>query len=233
MSAQEKQKAVILFSGGLDSTTVLYNTLNQGFIVDALSFQYHQKHKIELEYSKKLAQKAGVRKHVIIKLDPTFGDSSALLGHGQIPKNRKNLSRENDIPATYVPARNLIFLSMAAGYAESHHIKNIFIGVNSVDYSGYPDCRPDFIESFTKTANLGTKTGRIGEGITIHTPLAGLTKKEIIELGMTLKVPYGMTWSCYDPVIDSQGKVTPCKICDSCQLRQKGFQEYNAKHNDN
>ena len=227
--ADIEKKAIILLSGGLDSSTVLYNALYQGYKVDAISFEYQQKHNIELEYARKIALKARIDNHVIIQLDPTFGSSSALIGKVGVPKNRIISDQENDIPVTYVPARNLIFLSIAAGYAETQNIQNIFIGVNAVDYSGYPDCRPDFIESFTRTANLGTKAGRIGEGIIIHTPLANMKKEEIIELGISLGVPYEMTWSCYDPIFDKYGKALPCQGCDSCKLREMGFQKYQSK----
>jgi len=220
--ARNNPKAVVIFSGGLDSTTVLYHAINQGYAIHALTFDYGQKHKIEIDHAREIISLNRNIIHTIIQLNTKLFLSSALTGHGTIPKNRQNINEYN-IPVTYVPARNLIFLSIAVGYAESHNINDIFIGVNSQDYSGYPDCRDDFISSFEKTANLATKSGREGSTINIKTPLSKLDKKDIIIFGKNLGVPYNLTWSCYDPIVDNRGIYHPCMDCDSCILRENGF----------
>ena len=219
-----KKKAVVIFSGGLDSTTVLYYALHNGYTVHAISYEYGQNHAIEIERAKKIIELNSNVKHLIVPISTKLFSSSSLTGNGLIPKDRPDINREI-IPSTYVPARNLIFLSIAAAYAESNEISDIFIGINSQDYSGYPDCRNDFISSFEKTVNLATKTGRSSNHIKILTPLANLNKKEIIQLGRKFNVPYDLTWSCYDPLIDVNGNLQPCNHCDSCILRNKGFQE--------
>lgn len=230
-SKSKKKGAVVLLSGGLDSTTCLYvaakefgypKTKNLPLL--ALSFDYSQKHKIELTKSKKIAKTLGI-KHVIQKLDPGFFLGSSLTEKKiKVRKNAKSLfsSDETEIPNTYVPGRNILFLSFALSLAEGHGYDSIYIGVNALDYSGYPDCRPEFIESYQKMANLGTKKGVTGAGdsIQIKTPLLHLGKKEIIELGMEVGAPLHLTHSCYDPI---KGK--PCGKCDSCILRAKGFLE--------
>ncbi|PJZ83681.1 7-cyano-7-deazaguanine synthase QueC [Leptospira harrisiae] len=230
-SRSEKKGAVVLLSGGLDSTTCLYEAAreyghpkNKKLPILALSFDYSQKHKIELVKSKKIAKLLGI-KHVIQKLDPGFFLGSSLTEKNiKVRKNAKSLFSgvEKEIPNTYVPGRNILFLSFALSLAEGHGYDSIYIGVNALDYSGYPDCRPEFIESFQKMANLGTKKGVSGTGdsIQIKTPLLHLNKKEIIELGIEVDAPLHLTHSCYDPL---RGK--PCGKCDSCILRAKGFLE--------
>lgn len=210
-----EKKTVLLLSGGLDSATVLAIAQSEGFEVHCLSFRYGQLHSIELERAQKIGAKA--TSHQTIQLDPMAFSASALTGQGEVPKNR-NLEQK-DIPLTYVPARNTIFLAYALGFAESIGARNIHIGVNVLDYSGYPDCRPEYIEAFQKLANLATKAGVEGDFFTIHTPLILFTKAQIIERGLALGVDYAETLSCYDP---QGGKA--CGHCDSCQLRLKGFE---------
>ncbi len=213
-------KAVILLSGGLDSATVLAIAKRNGFRVFALSFDYEQRHSVELEKAKILAKKFNVEDHRIVKLD-LFG-GSALNDNIPVPKNRNEKEISSGIPITYVPARNTIFLANALAYAEVNKCLNIFVGVNAVDYSGYPDCRPEYISAFEKLATLATKSGIENETkIKIHAPLIQLSKAEIIRKGLELGVDYQLTHSCYDP--NDQG--LSCGVCDSCALRLKGFQE--------
>jgi 7-cyano-7-deazaguanine synthase len=219
-----KKKAVILLSGGLDSTTCLAIAKKENFDLFALTINYGQRHKYELKSSKEIASLYCVSKHSIIDIDLAKFGGSALTDDIEVPKNRTETKMSN-IPITYVPARNIVFLSIALAWAESLKAYNIFIGVNSVDYSGYPDCRPKFIKSFEETANLATKVGVEGKEIVIHTPLIDLTKKEIIELGLSLGVNYGLTSTCYDP--NKTGN--PCGSCDACILRLKGFQSASEK----
>jgi 7-cyano-7-deazaguanine synthase len=214
--------AVVLLSGGLDSATTLAIARQEGFACHALSFDYGQRHRSELHAAAKVAAGLGAIEHRIVKLDLSasggFGHS-ALTDAIDVPKDRID---RGDIPITYVPARNTIFLSVALGYAEVVGAMDIFIGVNAIDYSGYPDCRPEFIEAFQKLANLATAVGVEGRGqFAIHAPLAHMTKAQIIRMGISLGVDYSMTQSCYDPL--PNGK--PCNRCDSCRLRQAGFQE--------
>ncbi len=214
-------KAVILFSGGLDSTTILALAKEQGFSCYCLSFQYGQKQTVELDKASQAAKKAHVAKHLILNLDLDKIGGSALTDTIEVPKDRKLETMENEIPVTYVPARNTIFLSHAIAWAEVLGASDIFIGVNAVDYSGYPDCRPEFLEAFTVMANLGTKAGVEGKNkFTIHAPLLRLSKSEIISKGMRLGVDYAKTHSCYDPVGEKA-----CGRCDACLLRLKGFSE--------
>lgn len=213
-------RAVILLSGGLDSATVLAIAKKNGFQVFALSFDYEQRHSLELEKAKILAKKFNVDDHRIVKLD-LFG-GSALNDNIPVPKNRNEKEMSSGIPITYVPARNTIFLANALAYAEVKKCCNIFVGVNAVDYSGYPDCRPEYISAFEKLANLATKAGTEDNSkIKIHAPLIKLSKAEIIQKGLKLGVNYKFTHSCYDP--NKEG--LSCGICDSCVLRLKGFQE--------
>jgi 7-cyano-7-deazaguanine synthase len=213
-------KAVILLSGGLDSATVLAIAKRDGFQLFALSFDYEQRHLLELEKAKVLAKKFNVKDHRIVKLD-LFG-GSALNDNIPVPKNRNEKEISSGIPITYVPARNTIFLANALAYAEVKKCGNIFVGVNAVDYSGYPDCRPEYISAFEKLSNLATKAGTEGETkIKIHAPLIQLSKAEIIRKGLELGVDYKLTHSCYDP----NSKGLSCGVCDSCALRLKGFQE--------
>lgn len=219
MHSTENKKAVILFSGGLDSTTVLAIAKDAGYSCYCLSFQYGQKQTIELEKATRLAKESQVSKHLILNLDLDKIGGSALTDNIEVPKDRD--TSDDSIPVTYVPARNTIFLSHAVAWAEVLGAQDIFIGVNAVDYSGYPDCRPEFLEAFGKMANLGTKAGVSGEGgFTIHAPLLKLSKAEIVAKGMTLGVDYAKTHSCYDPVA---GKA--CGRCDACVLRLQGFKD--------
>ena len=218
------KKAVILLSGGLDSTTCLAIAKKGNFDLYALTINYGQHHNFEIESSKNIAKLYKVKKHSILNIDLTSFGGSALTSDIKIPKKR-NTSKINDIPPTYVPARNTIFLSLALAWAETLNSSNIYIGVNAMDYSGYPDCRPEYIKSFEKTANLATKSSIEGNKIKIDTPLINLTKKEIIELGISLKVDYSLTSTCYDPKNDGR----PCKFCDACQIRIKGFKSASIK----
>jgi len=214
------KKAVILLSGGLDSTTCLAIVKNQGFDISALTVNYGQRHVFELESAKKVAQIFDINKHSVVDIDLAQFGGSALTDDVKVPKDRDE-SDMTDIPVTYVPARNTVLLSMALAWAETLDTTDIFIGVNALDYSGYPDCRPEFIESFERMANLATKMGVLGEKFKIHTPLINLTKAEIVKKGIELNVDYGMTSSCYDP--NENGN--PCGRCDACILRLKGFKE--------
>ena len=211
--------AVILLSGGLDSATVLAIANDAGYKCHALSFAYGQRHALEIESAKKVAHHVGVVEHIISDIDLTAWGGSALTGNIEVPKEGK----EQGIPVTYVPARNTIFLSHALGFAEAIGARDIFIGVNAVDYSGYPDCRGEFIDSFQATANLATKAGVEGDSFTIHAPLLQMSKVEIIQKGLALGVEYSMTQSCYDPT--STG--TPCGACDACRLRDAAFAQIN------
>ncbi len=219
-----KKKAVILFSGGLDSTTCLALAKKNNYELFVLTINYGQRHNFELKASKIIANLYNVKKHSILNINLAKFGGSALTDDIEMPKNRSENEMSN-IPVTYVPARNTVFLSLALAWAESLKAYNIFIGVNSLDYSGYPDCRPEFIKSFEKTANLATKIGVEGKKISIHTPLINLTKGEIIQLGLSLGVNYGLTSTCYDP--KSCG--SPCGLCDACILRVKGFNSISAK----
>jgi 7-cyano-7-deazaguanine synthase len=216
------KRAVILLSGGIDSTTTLAIAEKGSFDVFALSFDYGQRHKIELECARNNAEKFRVRKHFIININLQDIGGSALTSDIEVPKGTPNSTQ---IPVTYVPARNTIFLSFALAWAETLESSDIFIGANAIDYSGYPDCRPEYLEAFENMANLATKASVEGRAkFIIHAPLIKMTKGEIIKRGAELGVDYSRTWSCYDP--QSQGTaVTPCLRCDSCQLRAKGFLE--------
>jgi len=221
MQTRSKQ-AVVLLSGGLDSATVLAIARSEGFEVSALSFSYGQRHSWELEAARRVAQAAGVVNHRIATIDLRVFGGSALTDDIEVPKGRAIEEMAHGIPITYVPARNTIFLSFALAWAEVLSSSDIFIGVNALDYSGYPDCRPEFIEAFEKMANLATKAGVEGhQHLKIHTPLIALSKAEIIRRGIELGVDYSLTSSCYDPAADG----APCGQCDSCLLRQKGFRE--------
>jgi len=216
------KKAVVLLSGGLDSATVLAIARNQGYEPYALSFSYGQRHVWELEAAKRVAASIGVGQHRVAGIDLRVFGGSALTDEIAVPKGRATDEMSHGIPVTYVPARNTIFLSFALAWAEVLGASDIFIGVNALDYSGYPDCRPEFIEAFEKLANLATKAGVEGRQLLkIHTPLIALSKAEIIAKGIELGVDYALTSSCYDP---SPAGV-PCGECDSCLLRQKGFRE--------
>ncbi len=218
----EQKKAVVLLSGGLDSATVIAIARDQGFDVHAISFRYGQRHSVELEAADHVVKHLGVTEHKTAELDLRLFGGSALTADIDVPKDRSDDDMSHDIPVTYVPARNTIFLSFALAYAEVIGAKDIFIGVNALDYSGYPDCRPEYIASFEAMANLATKAGVTeDERIRIQTPLIDMTKAQIVAEGTRLGVDYSMTISCYDP--DTEGKA--CGHCDSCLLRKKGFAE--------
>lgn len=223
--AQSEQPAVVLLSGGLDSTTVLGIAQSEGFAVHALTFRYGQRHSVEVDAARRIARDAGVLSHHLVEIDLTVFGGSALTGDIPVPKDR-DLGSESpsakEIPVTYVPARNTIFLSYALAMAEVVEAADIFIGVNALDYSGYPDCRPEYIEAFERMANLATRAGVEGRThVTIRTPLISLSKAAIIRLGASLGVDYAATTSCYDP--GDHGEA--CGRCDACQLRLKGFSE--------
>jgi 7-cyano-7-deazaguanine synthase len=221
MGATQK-KAVVLSSGGIDSTTAMAIARAEGFAIYSLSFRYGQSHMLELDSAHKVSKALEAKEHLIVDIDLTKIGGSALTGILEIPKDRDIEKMEREIPVTYVPGRNTIFLSCAMAWAEVLGAADIFIGVNAIDYSGYPDCRPEFIRAFEKTANLATKAGVEGKiRFRINTPLIRMTKAEIIRRGVELGVNYGMTLSCYDPSQDGRA----CGHCDSCILRRKGFQE--------
>jgi 7-cyano-7-deazaguanine synthase len=213
-------KVVVLVSGGLDSTTCLAMAREKEFDLYALTFNYGQRHDHELNSAKMVVDFFNIHDHSIIDIDLAQFGGSALTDQIDVPKKR-DLSDMAEIPVTYVPARNTVFLSLALAWAEVLGSFDIFIGVNALDYSGYPDCRPEYISSFEKTANLATKAGVSGSSFRIHTPLIDMTKSEIIKVGMDLGVDYSLTSSCYDP--DQEGN--PCGLCDACYLRLKGFKE--------
>lgn len=216
------KKAVLLLSGGLDSATTLAIAREQGYEVYCLSFRYGQRHAVELMAASRVADVMGAKEHKVADIDLRLFGGSALTADINVPKSRTNDEMTHGIPITYVPARNTIFLSFALAWAEVLQAYDIFIGVNALDYSGYPDCRPEFIEAFERTANLATAYGvEAKQHITIHTPIIRMSKAEIIREGLRLGVDYSMTISCYDP--SPEGK--PCGQCDSCQLRAKGFSE--------
>ncbi len=216
------RKAVLLLSGGLDSATTFALAKEQGFEIYALSFRYGQRHAVELQAAARVADALGAVEHKIADIDLRLFGGSALTDDIDVPKDRSNDEISTGIPITYVPARNTIFLSFALAWAEVLGAYDIFIGVNALDYSGYPDCRPEFIEAFERTANLATAYGvEAKQHITIHTPIIRLTKAEIIREGIRLGLNYSVTISCYDPT--PEGK--PCGHCDSCVLRNKGFAE--------
>lgn len=215
------KKAVVLLSGGLDSTTCLAMAKAAGFEPVCLGISYGQRHVVELERARKVAASMGVKDFRVVNMDLRSVGGSALTADIPVPKDRPEDEMSHGIPVTYVPARNTLFLSLALGLAEVVEAQDLYIGVNAVDYSGYPDCRPEFIRAFESLANLATKAGVEGARFRIHAPLSGMTKAEIIREGTRLGVDYGMTHSCYDP--DAQGRA--CGRCDSCLLRKKGFQD--------
>lgn len=244
------KKAVVLLSGGIDSSTTLAIAKEEGYRIFALSFDYEQRHKIELSFAKRFAEALGIEKHLVIRFDMREIGGSALTSEIEVPKDRKNLSMDkgiSSIPITYVPARNTIFLSFALSWAEVLDAPNIFIGANAIDYSGYPDCRPEYLNAFENMANLATKASVEGRmRFNIKSPLLFMTKGEIIRKGIQLGLDYSLTWSCYDPQEDRDAlslmrnglkknanhasRIThhdyiPCGKCDSCILRAKGFKE--------
>jgi len=216
--SKKSNKALVLLSGGLDSSVVLSVCQDKGYDIYAISFDYGQRHKVELEYAKFQATFFNCISHEVFKME--FYGGSALTDDIKVPKNRDSHSMSKDIPVTYVPSRNIVFLSFATGYAECHDIDNIFIGVNAIDYSGYPDCRKNFIDNFEKLINKSTKKGLEGSKFKINTPLINLSKKDIIKLGHKNGVDFSMTSSCYSPKLKKN-----CGVCDSCLLRKQGFEE--------
>lgn len=218
------KKAVVLLSGGLDSATTAAIAKSEGFDILAISFDYGQRHSRELESARAVAKSLGALDHLIVQFDLRSIGGSALTADIDVPLDRDESKMSADIPVTYVPARNTIFLSFALAYAESSGAQDIYVGVSQVDYSGYPDCRSEFIKAFENMANLATKAGVEGTSkFTIHTPLINLTKAETIRRGLELGVDYSLTWSCY------QGREHPCGRCDSCRLRISGFEEAGTK----
>ncbi len=221
-----KKPAVVLLSGGLDSSTTLACAVRDGFDPYCLSFSYGQRHTVELEAAKRVAAAEGAVKHHIANIDLAAFGGSSLLGDGEVPKNRDESAMGQDIPSTYVPARNTVFLSFALAWAETLGANDIYLGVNEVDYSGYPDCRPEYLEAFRRLANLATRAGVEGkQDLQIHAPLLELSKVDIIRLGLSLGVDYSLTHSCYDPSPDGR----PCCACDSCQIRQGAFRQLGMK----
>jgi 7-cyano-7-deazaguanine synthase len=214
--------AILLLSGGLDSTTLLALALRDGFSVHALTFRYGQRHAHEVERARRIGEHYGVARHVVAEIDLRAFGASALTADIAVPKGRSLDAPKPEIPITYVPARNTIFLAYALAFAEVTGSRDIFLGVNALDYSGYPDCRPEYIAAFERMANLATRAGvESAAPVRIRTPLIDLSKREIIELGVALGVDYGLTTSCYDPSPEG----APCRCCDACQLRQKGFSD--------
>ena len=219
------RRAVVLFSGGIDSTTTLAIAIAEGYEVYALSFDYGQRHQIETEAARRIADSLGAKEHRVAKIDLRIFGGSALTDDIDVPKKRSDTEIANGIPVTYVPARNTIFLAYALGWAEVIPASDISLGVNAIDYSGYPDCRPEFIEAFETMANLGTKAGMEGKHFQIHTPLIKFSKAEIIRKAVELGVDLSLTHSCYDP----SPQRLACGQCDSCLLRLKGFREAGIK----
>jgi 7-cyano-7-deazaguanine synthase len=215
-------KAVVLLSGGLDSATTLAIARSEGYECHALSFEYGQRHARELDSARRLAGALGAKEHLVLRLDLRAIGGSALTAEIEVPKGRSGEAIAAGIPVTYVPARNTIFLSHALAWAEVLEARDLFIGVNVLDASGYPDCRPEFIEAFERLASLATRAGVEGHGrFRIHAPLITLSKAEIIRRGVALRVDYGLTWSCYEPRPEGRA----CGLCDACLLRKKGFAE--------
>ena len=222
MENASQKPAVVLLSGGLDSATVLAIARGQGYAAHALSFSYGQRHSYELQAASRVAKALGAVQHRVATIDLRVFGGSALTSDIDVPKGRDAEQMAHGIPITYVPARNTIFLSFALAWAEVLGSSDIFIGVNALDYSGYPDCRPEFIRAYEEMANLATRAGVEGrQRLQIHTPLISMTKAQIVRRGIELGVDYGLTSSCYDPAADG----APCGACDSCLLRRKGFRE--------
>ena len=217
MSTHDKKQAVVLLSGGLDSMVCAGLAREAGFDLLALTIDYNQRHRIELDAATKIARSLGAVRHIVLPLDLSRFGGSALTGDGEVPKDVDDAG----IPITYVPARNTIFLSICLGWAEAAGARDLYIGVNALDYSGYPDCRPDFVAAFENLANIATKAGIEGDRFTVHTPLLHMTKADIAREAHRLGLDPGMSWSCYDPTLEGR----PCGHCDSCRLRAKGFAE--------
>jgi 7-cyano-7-deazaguanine synthase len=218
------KRAVVLLSGGLDSTTTLAVAKSEGFETHAMTFRYGQRHEIEVDAARRVARKANAAEHVVVDIDLRSFGGSALTGTLAVPKDRP-LEKNQGVPVTYVPARNTIFLSFALAWAEVLDVRDIYIGVNAVDYSGYPDCRPEYIAAYERMANLATRAGIEGRPVRIRSPLIDLTKADIIRLGASLGVDFSLTTSCYDPTVHG----VACGHCDSCLLRLKGFADAGLK----
>ncbi|MEN1680602.1 MAG: 7-cyano-7-deazaguanine synthase QueC [Planctomycetota bacterium] len=224
MPTDAKPKAVVLLSGGLDSATTAAIAASEGYALHALSVDYGQRHRFELDSAERVAQSLGVAEHKVVRVDIAAFGGSALTDDIAVPQGRTGEEMGEGIPITYVPARNTVMLSLALGYAEATGARDLWIGVNAVDYSGYPDCRPEFIAAFERLANLATKVGvetTEGQAFRLHTPLINLTKSEIVQRGVALGVDYSLTHTCYSP--NEQG--VACGKCDACLLRRKGFEE--------
>jgi 7-cyano-7-deazaguanine synthase len=222
LDAMAKRNAVVLLSGGLDSATALAIAISEGYAAHAISFRYGQRHVVELECAARVAAAQGAREHLVVDFDLRRFGGSALTADIDVPKGRSLSEMGHGIPVTYVPARNTIFLSFALACAETRGATDVFLGVNALDYSGYPDCRPEYIAAFERMANLATRAGVEGaQRFVLHTPLIALTKADIIRRGLSLGVDFALTCSCYDPASDG----APCLRCDACQLREKGFAE--------
>lgn len=219
--AEDKKKAVVLLSGGLDSATALAISVRDGFEPCVMTFRYGQRHSCELEAARRVADRMRVSRRVVVDINLRLFGGSALTGDIEVPHDRSEAEMAREIPVTYVPARNTIFLSYALAWAEVLGAHDIYVGVNAVDYSGYPDCRPEFIEAFERLANLATREGVEGRRFTVHAPLIDLSKADIIRAGVELGVDYSLTHSCYDPTPAGLA----CGACDSCLLRMKGFRE--------
>jgi 7-cyano-7-deazaguanine synthase len=219
--ADEQRNAVVLLSGGLDSATALSIAKADGFEAYAISFRYGQRHSVELASAQRVAERIGVKRHIIVDIDLRQFGGSSLTSDIEVPKGRSITEMNADVPVTYVPARNTVFLSFAVAWAETLSARDVYVGVNALDYSGYPDCRPEYIQAFEDMANLATRAGVQGHRLRIHAPLIKMTKGEIISRGVSLGVDYAITSSCYDPSPNGR----PCGGCDSCLLRAKGFAE--------
>jgi 7-cyano-7-deazaguanine synthase len=224
MNGQVSERAIVLASGGLDSTVTAAVARRDGYALHLLTVAYRQRHAVEVERSRQVATALGAHQHVVIDVDLSAIGGSALTGDMSVPKSRTESERNRDVPVTYVPCRNLIFLSLAAAYAEVLEASVIYFGANVIDYSGYPDCRPEFIKAVEAALQTGTKAGLQGKSIEIRTPLIRMAKAEIIRLGLTLNVPFHLTHSCYDPV----GSIA-CGQCDSCVIRRRGFAEVGVE----
>lgn len=224
----DNRPAVVLLSGGLDSAVALAVCRRDGFEPHALTIDYNQRHRVELECARKIAQSMGVARHIVLNVDLTQWGGSALTSDAKVPTNRDAKTMGSDIPSTYVPARNTIFLSLAMGWAETLNSGDIFIGAHSLDYSGYPDCRPEYFDAFARMADLATKTGVEGAHWQIHTPLLRMAKSDIVKLGISLKVPFEHTVSCYQPITKGSS-VAACGVCDACIIRRNAFNSIGAK----
>ncbi len=220
MNGQTSPRAVVLASGGLDSTVTAAVARHDGYALHLLTIAYRQRHAVEVERSRQVATALGAHQHVVIDVDLRAIGGSALTGDMSVPKHRTDAERNRDVPVTYVPGRNLIFLSLAAAHAEALEASIVYFGANVIDYSGYPDCRPEFIKAVEAALRAGTKAGMQGMGIEIRAPLLRMAKAEIIRLGLTLNIPFHLTHSCYDPI----GPIA-CGQCDSCLIRKRGFEE--------